>query len=202
MRHTPAVSSVARKRLYTWDDFIALPDDDRRELIDGELVEVEVPNLPHERAVVKLARALDAWVERAGGIVVASGFKIRVNERRGVMPDVQLYRAGNEPDADQYSGLVRGRPDLVVEVLSPSGRRYDRIVKLGYYKSLEVPEYWIVDPEARTLEQLFLSKEGYVIARSYDGDAVVTSKKLPGLRLALRGVWMPARRRAQKRPKR
>ena len=47
-----------------------------------------------------------------------------------------------------------GTPDLVVEILSPSSRRYDRVTKLRWYAQLGVPEYWLVDPDARTLERL------------------------------------------------
>ena len=57
---------------YTWDDFIALEEDDRRELIDGELVEVEVPNLQHEQIVAALCYWLTAWARAGhGGRVVA-----------------------------------------------------------------------------------------------------------------------------------
>jgi Uma2 family endonuclease len=200
MRHTPAVSSVARKRLYTWDDFIALPDDDRRELIDGELVEVEVPNMAHEKAVVEIATALERYAERRGGLVLGSGFKIRVSAHRGAMPDVQMYSAGNEPSIDQMQGLVRGRPDLVVEILSPGSRRYDRMIKLRYYASLEIPEYWIVDVDARLLEQLVFSEDGYVIAATYERGEVVTSSKFRGLQVRLARIWLDAAPANKRRP--
>src|SRR5437868_2415870 len=134
MRHTPAMRSVARKRAYTWDDFIALPDDDHRELIDGELVEVEVPGYAHEYLVLRLGFFLTTYVERRGGAVIGSGYKVRIAERRGVMPDVQLFKRENIPDVDRdEQGLAHGRPDLAIEIMSPGSRRYDRIVKLEYY---------------------------------------------------------------------
>jgi Uma2 family endonuclease len=118
---------------FTWDDFVALDDEDRRELIDGELVEVEVPTWKHEDVVAMLCYFLTAWsMAGHGGRALASGYKVRISERRGVMPDVQFYRRGNDAPRGQEHGLVEGRPDLVVEVVSPTGRRYDRVKKLAW----------------------------------------------------------------------
>jgi Uma2 family endonuclease len=115
MGHTPGMPSAAVSAPYTWDDFVALEEDDLRELIDGELVEVEVPTRTHEQIVALLIYFLIGWTEaHDGGTVLPSGYKVRISDRRGVMPDVQLYRTGNEPDVDQEQGLVRGHPDLVV----------------------------------------------------------------------------------------
>ena len=179
-----------RKRSYTWDDFVALPDDDRRELIDGELVEVEVvPGQVHEFIVLILGSYLVAYARRRGGRALASGYKVRVSDRRGVMPDLQYFAPGNEPDESQEGGLVTGRPDIAIEIMSPTSRRYDRIVKLGYYLALRVPEYWLIDPVARTLERLVYTKKGYVIAETLEGDVVFAPKELRGLRIPLGELW-------------
>lgn len=144
-------ASRTRKRSYTWDDFVALPDDDRREL--------------------------------------------RVSERRGVMPDVQYFAPGNEPDESQEDGLVEGHPDIAVEIMSKTRRRYDRIVKLGYYLALAVPEYWLIDPVARTLERFVLSKKGYVIRDMLEGDATFAPKEFRGLKIPLGELWSPRKKR-------
>jgi Uma2 family endonuclease len=185
---SPPSSSAARAS-YTWDDFIALDEDDLRELIDGELVEVEVPTRKHERAVTQLVILLGNWSQAHGGEVLASGYKVRVSARSGVMPDVQFFRAGNEIPADQDEGLTRGRADLVVEVVSPSSRRYDRVKKLGWYAQLCVPEYWIVDPEALTLERLVLRDGAYVIAASLADDEVFRPESFEALEIPLSKLW-------------
>jgi Uma2 family endonuclease len=93
MGHTPHMPSSAAAAPYTWDDFVALDEDDPRELIDGELVEVEVPRGKHERIVSLLCFFLEAWANTGpGGRAYASGYKLRVSDRRGLMPDVQFYR--------------------------------------------------------------------------------------------------------------
>jgi Uma2 family endonuclease len=177
---------------YTWDDFLALADDDRRELIDGHLLEVDVATLPHEEIVATLITFLGAWAraqEPRAGRVLASSYKVKISARRGVMPDVQFYRTGNDAPAGQLQGLTGGRPDLAVEVVSPSGRRYDRVVKLAWYASIGVPEYWIVDPEARTLERLVLDGEHYVIVEALSDEDVFTPASFDGLVVPLRELW-------------
>jgi Uma2 family endonuclease len=172
---------------YTWDDFVALGEDDLRELIDGELVEVEVPKGKHERIVGRIIAALTLWSDSGpGGLVFASGYKLRVSSRRGVMPDVQFYRRGNDAPLDQDDGLVDGRPDLVVEVISPSSLRYDRVTKLRWYARLGIPEYWLIDGAARTLERLVLQGGTYAIAASLAEDETFQPDSFEGLEIPLR----------------
>jgi len=120
--------SSAASAPYTWDDFVALDEDDLRELVDGELLEVEVPTEQHEHIVARILHALIAWSDAGhGGRALGSGYKVRLSERRGVMPDIQFYREGNTGSREQQVGLLRGHPDLVVEIVSPSSQRYDRV---------------------------------------------------------------------------
>ena len=134
---------------WTWDDFVGLVESDRRELLDGHLFEVEMPTDLHENIVAELACDLTVWARQHGGRVLASGYKVRVTAKRGVMPDVQYYRPGRVLGRQ---GLTEGAPDLVVEVISPTSRGIDRVTKLGYYQQIGTPEYWLVDPESGTVE--------------------------------------------------
>jgi Uma2 family endonuclease len=183
--------SPAASAPYTWDDFVALGEDDLRELIDGELVEVEVPKRQHERIVARLCFFLTGWADAGhGGEALSSGYKVRISERRGVMPDVQFYARGNENEPlEQEDGLVRGRPDLVVEVVSPSSQRYDRVTKLRWYAQLGVPEYWLVDGGARTLEQLVLRDGHYLIAASLAEEETFRPGSFEGLEIPLLKLW-------------
>ncbi|HEY2517053.1 MAG TPA: Uma2 family endonuclease [Polyangiaceae bacterium] len=190
MSHTRGVPSSAAAASYTWEDFVALEEDDLRELIDGELVEVEVPNQTHEHIVAGLCFFLRAWVEAGnGGRVLASGYKVRVSDRRGVMPDVQFYARGNRALETQEDGLASGRPDLVVEIVSPSSRRYDRVTKLRWYAQLGVPEYWLVDGAARTLERLVLRDGAYVIADALADAETFRPRTFEGLAIPLPKLW-------------
>ncbi len=174
---------------FTWSDFLALGEDDRRELIEGELVEVEVPIEIHEHIVVQLAFFLTAWARpRRAGHALASGYKVRIGERRGVMPDLQFYRAGSSAMRTQQA-LVSGHPDLVVEIVSESSVRYDRITKRGYYARIGVPEYWIIDPSPRTLERWVLEGEEYRLAGSLAADDVFRPGSFEGLEIPLAELW-------------
>jgi Uma2 family endonuclease len=175
---------------HTWDDFIALAEEDRRELIDGELLEVEVPTDIHEYIAAMLTILVGGWArEHKKGVTFVSGYKVKVSERRGVMPDVQLYLHRNKSAKRTEQGLVAGHPDLVVEIISMSSRQYDRVVKLGYYASIGVPEYWIVDPAARTLERLVLEGERYTIEQAAAGDEVLRPASFEGLEIPLAELW-------------
>jgi Uma2 family endonuclease len=175
---------------YTWDDFVGLPDDDRRELIDGWLVEVEVPTEMHEYVVATLIGVLWGWTRAHGGRVLASGYRVRISAKRGVMPDVQLYRRGNDSAARQQKGLDEGAPpDLVVEVVSPKRARFDRVKKLAWYAAKRVPEYWIISPEDRTLERLVLRDGSYVIADAASEDDVLRPNTFEGLEVPLAELW-------------
>jgi Uma2 family endonuclease len=105
------------------------------------------------------------------------------------MPDAQLYRAGNEPEVDQEQGLVKGHPDLVVEIVSPSSQRYDRVTKLRWYAQLGVPEYWLVDPHARTVECLVLRDGVFSIAASLADEETFRPESFEGLEIALTRLW-------------
>lgn len=185
----PEPVRTATSSSFTWKDFIALDEDDTRELVDGRLVEVEVPTKTHERIVAGLIILLGHWSwTRNAGQVLASGYKLRVTETRGVMPDVQFYRRGNEPRG-QEQGLEEGRPDLVVEVVSAGSRSKDSVRKLHDYASLGVPEYWLIDPDARTLERLVLRDGVYGIVEALEGDAVFAPEEFEGLEIPLGRLW-------------
>ena len=173
-------------RLYTWDDFVLLDDEDKRELIDGRLVEVEVPTKEHEFVVMMLGYFLVGWARQRGGMVLGSGYKVKIGKDRGVMPDVQYYRPGRNPSSQ---GLAEGAPDLAVEVISPSSGRLDRKVKFAWYQSIGTPEYWIVDLPARFLTRHLLVDGRYVVAGSFDDTEVLAPETFPGLEIPLAEVF-------------
>ena len=101
----------------------------------------------------------------------AAPFSVRLFEKKGdrpedvdtvVEPDISVIC---DPDKlDKYG--CRGAPDLVIEILSPSTRRHDRFVKLMLYQRAGVREYWIVDPEEKSV-QVFLLKDGFLHPYAY-----------------------------------
>lgn len=105
-------------------------------------------------------------------------------------PDLQFHRQGREHVGSEQ-GLEQGAPDLVVEVVSPSSRSHDRVRKLGWYRDIGVPEYWLVDPEPRTVERLVLDQGAWRIADALEGDAVFRPTSFPELEIPLAELWNP-----------
>jgi Uma2 family endonuclease len=174
---------------FRWKDFADLPEDDARELIDGRLVEIDLPSKLHEWVVSVLVRLLGNWAAEHGGMALPSGYKVRISDDRGVMADVQFLRKGNIA-AHGARGMEAGHPDLVVEVISETSRSYDRVVKLGFYASIGVPEYWIVDPEAKTLERLVLDGSTYRVVEALADDQTFAPASFAGFSVSLRSLWV------------
>jgi len=131
----------------------ALPDDGNRyEVVDGELLVTPAPRLLHQEAVVQLLLAVRPYVDRHGlGCVLTSPADIEFDPRTLVQPDlfVAPLHAGRRPrDWREITQLF-----LAVEVLSPSTARADRTVKRRRYQRHAVPQYWLVDLDARLVER-------------------------------------------------
>lgn len=131
----------------------ALPDDGKRyEVLDGELFVTPAPALRHQRAVGELFVLLKAYVRAHSlGVALISPADIEFSPRRLVQPDVfvaPMIAGGRPRDWRDISSLL-----LAVEVLSPSTARADRQRKRRIYQSERVPEYWIVDLDARVVER-------------------------------------------------
>ena len=139
---------------YGYSDYLAIPEDSSRryEIVDGELHVTAAPRFRHQQVVRGLLLLLDAAArEHELGEVVPGPVTVRLRDDLVLEPDIVFVR--NERmaivDAD---GRIQGPPDLVVEVLSPSTRAYDRDLKRKRYLEGGVPEVWIVDPGEGSLE--------------------------------------------------
>src|SRR5580693_8515227 len=80
---------------YTWDDFVALDEDDPRELIDGKLIDIEDSSFAHTEIIGWLVHLLQRWSEAGHGGTVRAGQRLRFSDDTGVSPDVVFYRQGN-----------------------------------------------------------------------------------------------------------
>lgn len=80
---------------------------------------------------------------------------------------------------------IDGIPDVVVETLSPGSRKRDKVDKMNTYAKYGLPDYWIVDPIARTLELWTLADGRYVPGSFFEGDDIVDSPSVPCLSFSL-----------------
>lgn len=135
----------------TEEDYFALPDCNRHvELSDGELIVLPHPTNRHQVAVLELAIRLRQFVVENGlGYVRLAPLPVRLWPGKIREPDIFFIAREH---ADRIGEQVCGLPELVVEVTLPSTARLDRMEKFSEYARAGVGEYWIVDPDARTVE--------------------------------------------------
>ncbi|MEE8390996.1 MAG: Uma2 family endonuclease [Anaerolineae bacterium] len=177
---------------WTYEDYEKLPDDGRRyEIIEGALYVAAAPNLDHQYTVGEIFVALRTYVgEHKLGLVLVAPFKVRLPDIAPVVqPDVLFIALEHTP----HSGAVRftGAPELVVEVLSPSTARTDKVVKFSAYERAGVREYWLVDPRIHSVEVYTLSDDGtFELAGQYTPGETVTSGVLNDLALLVDDLFV------------
>ena len=179
-------------RLWTYDELAAeLPESNLpTELWDGELTVAPAPSFRHQEISLRFYKLLDAWVSRKRrGKVVAAPVDMVLSARRSVQPDV-LFVSAERLGIIRES--VRGAADLVAEVLSAGTRRRDRFDKRDLYEQHGVCEYWIIDPEAQTVEVLWLEAGEYKLAGRWREGETARSRLLEGFTVPLAALFTGA----------
>lgn len=150
----------ARGRAMTLDEWANLDEDEEGELVDGYLVEEEVPSLVHESVFSWLFLTVGPWVKANGGRIFGPELKFRVAERRGRKPDlsIDLTRARAITDARLQTMIA----DIFVEIVTagPRDERRDRVEKMTDYARAGARWYWIVDPALGSFEVFELTDRG------------------------------------------
>lgn len=176
------------RRKCGYEDYRRTPDDERYELLDGELIMVPAPRVDHQRVVLRLASALHAFVEERGlGEVLVAPCDVVLSDTDVVQPDVLFV--SRERAHVVVPENVRGAPDLVVEVFSPSTGERDRTVKRALYARHGVREYWQVDAQARTVTVLRSSGAGFETEDVCRGDQTARSAVLDGFGVGLERIF-------------
>jgi len=155
------------KARYTFADCLAWDEHEQVEIIDGEPILMAPPVVRHQRISGALFAQLYNYLEGKTCEVFSAPFAVRLFEEDGDAPeDVDTVV---EPDLsvicdpgklDDYG--CKGAPDLVMEILSPSTQRHDRITKFNLYQRAGVREYWIVDPMSQTVQVFLRNGVGFL----------------------------------------
>lgn len=142
----------------------------------------------------ELFRQLANFLEGKQCRVYPAPFGVRLFEQNGERPeDVDTMV---EPDIsvvcdrgkiDKYG--CKGAPDLIIEVLSPSTRRHDRLVKLNLYQRARVQEYWMVDPDNQSVQVFTLDRGALKICEDYGPGDVARVNVLEGCFIDLEKVF-------------
>jgi Uma2 family endonuclease len=187
-------SVAAARRVWTYRDLVALPEDQlRHELIDGEHVVTPSPTTTHQTISLNVVRLLLPHVDRhRSGRLLCAPFDVKLSMFTVLVPDIVYFTA------ERFARVVNEKhataaPDLVAEILSPGTRRRDKGRKRAVYDREGVQEYWIVDPDARSITTLRRPRAGAgltdVATTTATAGGVLESPLFPGLRIPLRDVF-------------
>ena len=144
LRETP--SALPIEQWHTIEDYYALPDDRRTELIDGEFYDMAAPTQVHQTILLEMALQLKTCVDGHSGcriFVAPVDVRLDNDDYTMVQPDILIVCGKNDGDIRR----INGAPDFITEILSDSNRSHDLFRKLNKYRFAGVREYWIVDPK-------------------------------------------------------
>lgn len=185
----------AEKINYTFADVLSWDEDERIEIISGKVFMMATPSRIHQKITGELFRQLANFLEGKQCEVYAAPFGVRLFEQDGdseenvdtvVEPDISVVCDRSKLDKRG----CKGAPDMIVEVLSPSTLRHDRLVKLNLYQQAGVREYWIIDPENRAVQVFLQDGSGSLrICEEYGSQDVAKVNVLDGCFIELSKVF-------------
>jgi len=183
------MSSTNTKIKFTYRDYKGLPESEtkRYELLEGELVMVPSPSFEHQRISRELELLLGNFVKKNKlGEILDAPFDVHLGEDV-VQPDILFV-------SKERSGIIteeeiRGAPDLVIEIFSPTTVERDRTYKETLYAREGVREYWMVDPEKKTVQVMTLGKAGFENFGTYGKKDTLKSPIFPALNIKLSQIF-------------
>ena len=163
---------LPQERFYSYADVLTWDESERTELIYGQPVMMSPPSRVHQEVIGELFAQIHAYLRGKRCKVYPAPFGVRLFEKEGdspysvdtlVEPDITVVcDPGKLDDAG-----CKGAPDLIIEVLSPSTQRHDRLTKFSLYQRAGVQEYWLVDPASRSVSVYTLEEGAYHAAVVY-----------------------------------
>ena len=172
----------------TYADYLETSDDERYELLNGELIEYPSPKEIHQSVSGNLYLKLGTFVrERSLGKVYFAPFDVVLSDTDVVQPDL-LFVSNARADIITPDN-IQGSPDMVVEILSPATAERDRTLKLDLYARHGVKEYWIVDPDAKTIAVLLRGEGGFEVSSILGEGQTLRSSSLEGFSVEVEEVF-------------
>lgn len=186
--------ALPQEKSYTFADLLEWDDDTRYELIEGTPVMLATPLRLHQEIVGELFAQLYTYLRGKPCKVYLSPFAVRPFEQDTdlpshvdtmVEPDITVVCDANK--LDKYG--CKGAPDLVIEILSPSSQKHDKLTKLYLYQRAGVAEYWIVDPDKHLVLVHTLDEGKYPSPEVYTARDLVPVGVLEGCSVDLTAVF-------------
>ncbi|WP_325176742.1 Uma2 family endonuclease [Paenibacillus alkalitolerans] len=177
---------AVREHGLTYNDYAAIDDGNRYELAGGKLELMSpAPSVGHQLVSFEIQRTV---FDSCGSqfIILNAPVDLILSQSEVRQPDLVIIRRDRIHIITRRG--IEGPPDVVVEILSPSTLKRDRLDKLKTYARFEIPEYWVIDPEMGSLEQYLLEGKRYELNYVYVGDDPVTSPGMPCASFTMKGI--------------
>lgn len=180
----------AVKEKHTIKDYKLLPEGAPYQLIDGELVMTPSPTTFHQIISGNINEKLRAFVKKRGaGLVLFAPIDIYLDNENAYQPDL-VFVSKQRRDIIKDDG-IHGVPDMVIEILSPSTAYYDIKKKYKMYEKSGVKEYWIVDPEMKSVELFTRAEQGkFILSAGFTDQGNVKSGILSGFEITLEEIFL------------
>lgn len=188
--------ALPQEKHYTYADLLSWDDDPTRyELYDGQLRALSAPTHIHQMILTDLVVQIGGYLKGKPCKIYPAPFDVRLFEQEGnspedvdtvVQPDLSIV-CDNDRQVDRRG--IHGAPDLVVEILSPSTKQYDCLIKFKLYQQAEVREYWIVDPDKQLVLVYTLVNGQYYVPEVYTAKDTVPVGVLEDCNVDLASVF-------------
>jgi Uma2 family endonuclease len=180
--------TLKEKKKYTYEDYLKTPDDQRYELIEGELIMVPAPIPYHQKISRELEFELLKYVnENDLGEVFYAPCDVVLSDENVVQPDILFISKDRLNIIGEKN--IQGPPDFTVEIISESSAYRDMVQKKRLYGSFGVKEFWIVIPEEGIVEVYTLTEKEYSLFKKYKKNDILESQLLKGLKIELKKIF-------------
>ena len=180
------------KKPFTYEDYVQLPEEPgyRFEVLEGCLFKDPSPVTRHQRCSIRLQGFLIDYFHSAdpGGEILSAPLDVILSERTVLQPDL-LYIPSHSAEVLDHP-YIDIPPEMVIEILSQSTARKDRIHKMDVYRKAKIPHYWIVDPDAKTIEAFALREDHYALLSAACDDEPFQHPDFPDMEIPLGQVFV------------
>ncbi|MDY7031282.1 MAG: Uma2 family endonuclease [Thermodesulfobacteriota bacterium] len=180
--------STTKKRQYTYEDYLRLPEGSPYQLIGGDLIMVPSPTPYHQRISRKIGAILLQHIEENDlGELLYSPIDVFFGQEHTFQPDIIFI--SKERLSIIGDVKVEGAPDLVIEILSPSTAYYDLGTKYEVYEKSGVKEYWLVHPDRKSIEVYENRNEKFHRVQAVTQQGIIQSKLLKNVTVDLKKIF-------------